>query len=715
MGAISDSMLEALLLRTAGASSTTKVGDRLLERTSKTTIVGVFLLLLLIPVLDGSLLQVNQVEVVATRTLQVLQRDAIDAQNPYDLEHLCRYAAAGHESTLSFSGDVRDLPYSSVLDWVSRPRTEVSQVRFRLGDAVVLPDPCLTAADAEVTSEGGILAFRFRSESGLRARELLRILCDDQLKCVSGYAGDAGGDAQSPTTEVHFVQREHVRTEALVGIGFTCFVMALLIGATLEFARLSDRLVLAPLRRLVGIVNNVAADPLAEPADGDDDAEDEYELRRIRIAVGKITGLLRVGLGVAGTDIISKILLDESSEALNPLLPGKRVYGIFGFTDIHAFDEVTGVLEADIMNFVNSIALVIHANCCRWRGQCNKNLGNSFLFVWRVGDASELENLRASTDLQAFRPATFSPSASKTRTRSSFSSTGGSPRPFAPRGSMSMPVSSFFADGGVSPAATPKAAETSAEDAVDLSRVSGLDVLADAALIGFLKSIIGLCSSDAIAAWGSDERLCRVDKAFKVRMGFGLHVGWAIEGAVGSLHKIDATYLSPHVNLTARLETASKQYGTSILFSEDFYKLLTSGTRSRARCLDCVTVKGSAVPMRIYTVDVAWRSDFPPELRSAQELNLEASAFKGGKQSFWEKSLDLDTLLSGRSLSFYDAFNEGIKQYVNGNWERAKTFLEQSLGLHKGDRPSEVILDFMRTSDFRAPADWEGCRALTSK
>ena len=35
----------------------------------------------------------------------------------------------------------------------------------------------------------------------------------------------------------------------------------------------------------------------------------------------------------------------------------------------------------------------------------------------------------------------------------------------------------------------------------------------------------------------------------QVRMGFGLHAGWAIEGAVGSLQKVDATYLSPHVNM----------------------------------------------------------------------------------------------------------------------------------------------------------------------
>ena len=38
-------------------------------------------------------------------------------------------------------------------------------------------------------------------------------------------------------------------------------------------------------------------------------------------------------------------------------------------------------------------------------------------------------------------------------------------------------------------------------------------------------------------------------------MGYGLHGGWAIEGAIGSMLKIDASYLSPNVNLAARLET----------------------------------------------------------------------------------------------------------------------------------------------------------------
>lgn len=45
----------------------------------------------------------------------------------------------------------------------------------------------------------------------------------------------------------------------------------------------------------------------------------------------------------------------------------------------------------------------------------------------------------------------------------------------------------------------------------------------------------------------------RIKNFTGVKMGFGLHVGWAIEGAIGSSFKIDASYLSPNVNMASRL------------------------------------------------------------------------------------------------------------------------------------------------------------------
>ena len=42
-----------------------------------------------------------------------------------------------------------------------------------------------------------------------------------------------------------------------------------------------------------------------------------------------------------------------------------------------------------------------------------------------------------------------------------------------------------------------------------------------------------------------------------------------------SAFQIDASYLSPHVNLASRLEAATKRYGVGILFSEDVFNLLS--------------------------------------------------------------------------------------------------------------------------------------------
>jgi len=91
---------------------------------------------------------------------------------------------------------------------------------------------------------------------------------------------------------------------------------------------------------------------------------------------------------------------------------------------------------------------------------------------------------------------------------------------------------------------------------------------------------------------------------FKVHMGFGLHQGWAIEGAIGSYYKIDASYLSPNVNMAARLEVANHQFGTDMLVSYDLYALLSPAVREIMREIDTVTVKGSNVPIRLFTVEV---------------------------------------------------------------------------------------------------------------
>jgi Adenylate cyclase, family 3 (some proteins contain HAMP domain) len=103
--------------------------------------------------------------------------------------------------------------------------------------------------------------------------------------------------------------------------------------------------------------------------------------------------------------------------------------------------------------------------------------------------------------------------------------------------------------------------------------VAGLDIAADKALVGFLKVLVEINRDIQVIGYRNDQRLAGPSSPFKVRMGFGLHAGWAIEGAVGSLQKVDATYLSPHVNMAARMEAASRQFGVALLMTERFHEV----------------------------------------------------------------------------------------------------------------------------------------------
>merc|ERR1719271_1800691 len=107
-------------------------------------------------------------------------------------------------------------------------------------------------------------------------------------------------------------------------------------------------------------------------------------------------------------------------------------------------------------------------------------------------------------------------------------------------------------------------------------------------------------TSHSLQEFSQDERLQKKLPGYQVRMGSGLHLGWAIEGAVGSSHKVDATYLSPHVNMASRLEAATKQYGVNILISESLFRAFTPGLKEECRAVDRVTVKGSAEPLTLY-------------------------------------------------------------------------------------------------------------------
>ena len=97
-----------------------------------------------------------------------------------------------------------------------------------------------------------------------------------------------------------------------------------------------------------------------------------------------------------------------------------------------------------------------------------------------------------------------------------------------------------------------------------------------------------------------------------MHLGLGLHLGWAIEGTIGSRFKIDASYLSPNVNVAARLEAATHQFGCPLLMSgflvDEVRPIWSSSSASQGRrplgaaaggaSVPCAAAGGVSVPRR---------------------------------------------------------------------------------------------------------------------
>jgi len=84
----------------------------------------------------------------------------------------------------------------------------------------------------------------------------------------------------------------------------------------------------------------------------------QYETAILERLIIKTGTLLALGFGEAGANIIAENM--RKGDAVNPLIAGKRIHGIFGFCDIRNFTDMTEVLQEQVMLFVNDIASIVH-------------------------------------------------------------------------------------------------------------------------------------------------------------------------------------------------------------------------------------------------------------------------------------------------------------------------------------------------------------------
>ena len=474
-----------------------------------------------------------------------------------------------------------------------------------------------------------------------------------------------------------------------------------------------------------------------KPLQGDLEGIGNYETEQLINAITKIADLLRKCWGVAGAGIISSNLArtkDGKTVVFNPTVPGKRVYALFGFVAINGFSEQLRALERDVMILINDVAKVVHDEVYRWalgdHGQCNKNLGAAFLMVFRIGDFSEVQKKKQVATEKLFRE--YSKTATKRGVNLKSRSKAGT---------------SF----GRSPYGNRKGSKHDVDGQLQLASLPGIQAFTDRALLGMLKSFAGVHRDKQLTTvWKNDFRLTAGVSTYHVDIIYGMDAGWAVEGAVGSEYKIDATYLSPHVNMASRMMSASKEYNVTILLSKAVEELLSRTCRKKLRHLDTVYVKGSKIKQEIFTYDARYHGvDFFLFERTPEQADFDAETYT---PNIWEHDRDLIAMRQHVSDKFSETFHLGVKYYIAGRWEEAYTTLERADDimmetvladgyleydmeqlehriLDRRDQSEEIVrirhqigdgacrslMTYMERRNRIPPEDWDGVRSLATK
>lgn len=108
-----------------------------------------------------------------------------------------------------------------------------------------------------------------------------------------------------------------------------------------------------------------------------------------------------------------------------------------------------------------------------------------------------------------------------------------------------------------------------------------------------------------------------------IKIGMGLHTGIAISGTIGSTERMEYTVIGDTVNMAARIEAATKAFGTDLLISEVTAKVL-EGQFLMEKAGD-VEAKGKSEPLSLYKVRGTIGEDGIPVLIRTEYSDFDAT------------------------------------------------------------------------------------------
>jgi len=646
------------------ATEPSQVGKILADLTTRRLIVIVLAMVIVLPFFDPNGLDdvPNQHETLGLSTMHRLQ--FANLNELATVNNIREYARE--------SGDLLYLQLYGVSD--SQMDTYLRNMYFTNDDGANVtesPSTGWTYADLCTPTQIG---------DTLRSAEYSEI---KMWGCFDNVGFPTSQEASDCQSRAFFSNKDDTEYEAAMNIAKTFFVMIVLSVGAIMFTRIAEQLVIGPIERMVNMVKKLAEDPLASVSHDDElqhhhaKTSSTYETALLETTLHKIGALLQVGFGEAGTEIIRQNMGHGGN--LNPLIAGRKMTGIFGFCDIRQFTDATECLQEEVMVFVNRIGEIVHEATHQYSGAANKNIGDAFLLVWRMPATEPGDPLMAASVAGSERNHSMALTAS--------------------RGGDAITSGDAIVD-------VESTVDMESKEMVDRATLSASQ-LADNALYAFLKVVVDIANSNEngqLRQYRNDPRLAsRFPDGYSVKMGYGLHLGWAIEGAIGSRLKIDASYLSPNVNMASRLEAATKQYGTPILMSHLFANSLSPAAYRFCRRIDKVTVKGSEDPVELFTFDV---TDIPDYLGAVNSQGRAKARFGSDPNvAFLQRSID---------KSFFSVFERGVELYLGGAWGDSTKEIRRALELKPGDGPCQTLLRVMGEA-AEAPDSWAGVRNLTEK